>query len=522
VPVDTVSSPPIPVTAEELPNPLRGQYEALLLPLFPQGNPAQSGRAEWPRSDDASTRVSWRELQPVDPRTLPPDAPDDRKYDFSAIDKALAELDSRGMRLMLRVLAYNSCCDAVYPDNTNIAVPDWLQRIPDAVTTYAAPSGVTQVVPNWNSPDYLAGFEELLAALGRRYDGDERLSVFEFSGYGDFSENHIAYLRDELNAPGPAPGDSVRMLGYYSQYHDQSITAASIRRLVTANVAAFPRTQLVTTPQNPEIVRLMLSDATTAKLAAPVGIRSDCLGVDEPLPAWADDEGSAYVKNADPLVGLIAQRWRTAPVITEWCQLPAGGDPRAYYEKGLRDVVGFHVSMTSSVNFPDRDATEPMSDDLFDLWSRANVFAGYRYSVQAVDGTESEADGAATVDVSWTNDGAAAVTEDWAPTYRVVDQSGAVVRTMQAGVDLKALVGIQPRDASGESPARATATDPLRVELAGLRPGRYTISAAVTWQQHKPNASHVVNYPPMLLAREGRDQDGWYLIATITVPSATG
>ena len=58
-------------------------------------------------------RVSWRQLQPVDPRTLPPDAPDDRKYDFSVIDDALTKLAERDMRLTLRVYSYNSCCDAV-------------------------------------------------------------------------------------------------------------------------------------------------------------------------------------------------------------------------------------------------------------------------------------------------------------------------------------------------------------------------------------------------------------------------
>ena len=36
-------------------------------------------------------------------RTLPPDAPDDRKYDFSMIDDALTKLDDRDMRLTLRV-----------------------------------------------------------------------------------------------------------------------------------------------------------------------------------------------------------------------------------------------------------------------------------------------------------------------------------------------------------------------------------------------------------------------------------
>ncbi len=184
-----------------------------------------------------------------------------------------------------------------------------------------------QVVPNWNDPNYLKAFGELLAALGRRYDRDERLSVFEFSGYGDSSENHIAYLRDDLGAPGPGPEDSVAKLGYYSQFKDQSITADSIRQLVAANVNAFPHTQVVVAPQNPEIVKQLLADDVTKKLSAPVGVRSDCLGVQAPLPTWAESSESHYVKNNDPLVNALKQRMTTALVVSEWCGLPSGTEP---------------------------------------------------------------------------------------------------------------------------------------------------------------------------------------------------
>ena len=169
-----------------------------------------------------------------------------RKFDFSMIDNALTKLGSRNVRMTLRVVAYSSCCDTVFPNNTNIGIPDWVRAISGTSASYVAPPsdpspGVMQVVPNWNNPNYLNAFGQLLAALGHRYDRDERLSAFEFSGYGDFSENHIAYLRDVLGAPGPAPDDSVATLGYYSQFRDQSITIESIRQLVAANVNAFPR-----------------------------------------------------------------------------------------------------------------------------------------------------------------------------------------------------------------------------------------------------------------------------------------
>jgi hypothetical protein len=520
-PLSAVVSPAIPAVVQDVPGPLRGQYEDLLEPLFPQGNPADKQYPAWPASYDAGIRVSWRQLQPTDPRTLPADAPDDRKFDFSVIDDALAGLGDRNMRLMLRVHSYNSCCDASYPDNTNIAIPDWMRP---AATVYPGPErvwwtpGVRNVVPNWNAPEYLNAFSGLLAALGRRYDGDERLSVFEFSGYGDFSEDHIAYLRDVLGAPGPSPDESVAKLGYYSQFRDQSITIDSIRRLVAANVSAFPHTQLLVNTPNPEIVRQLLAEDVTKKLSAPVGIRSDCLGVYAPLPVWADAEGSYYVQSKDPLVDELKNRLATAPVVTEWCQLPDGTDPRSYYDKALRDVVRYHVSMTASYNFPDRDSDVPMAPDLYVLWARANVFAGYRYSVEAGPGSQSLRDGNAKIDVTWTNDGAAAATEKWVPGYRLVDFSGAVVRTIPATVVLRDLLASGGEE-SGAQPAPASFTESVTVALEGLSPGHYTLRAVVDWQQHKPDASRVVNYPPMQLARDGRDGSGSYPLATLDIPS---
>lgn len=510
-------SPAIPPTVQEISNPLRGQYEDLLNPLFPQGNPAQQRYPAWPASYDASLRVSWRQLQPTDPHTLPPDAPDDRKFDFSAIDDALTKLASRNMRMTLRVYAYNSCCND--SGNPNIAIPDWMRS---AATTYSGPpngsaAGVTQVVPNWNNPDYLDAFSQLLAALGRRYDGDERLSVFEFSGYGDASGNDVTYLRDALGAPGPSPDDSVAMLGYYSQFRDQSITIASIRQLVAANVDAFPHTQLVVTPQNPEIVRELLADDVTKKLSAPVGIRSDCLGVQEPLPAWADSNDSHYVRSNDAVVNAIKQRLTSALVISEWCQLPSGADPRTYYEKGLHDVIRYHVSMTSSTKFPDRDATSAMDANLYLLWAKANASAGYQYSVEARPGSQSIQGKVASISVVWTNYGSAAATEQWTPGYKLVDFSGAVVRTVPATVNLKTLVH-DDSSQSREEAVPAPTTESVHVDLTGLAPGHYTLRASVDWQQHKPGASHVVNYAPMALARDGRDGSGMYPIATLDIP----
>lgn len=490
------------------------------MPLFPQANPAQRRYPAWPASYDASMRITWRQLQPTDPATLPPDAPDELKFDFSAIDDALAKLASRHMRLTLRVVAYSSCCDVTYPSNLSIAIPDWMRPV---ATDYPSPPkywwtpGVTQVVPNWNDSRYLDAFGQLLAALGRRYDGDERLSVFEFSGYGDFSENHIAYLRDKLNAPGPLPEESVAKLGYYSQFRDQNITSASIAKLVAANVNAFPHTQLVVTPLNPDVTRQLLADWVAKALSVPVGIRSDCLGVYAPLPAWAESDGSHYVQLKDPLVTQLKDRLTSGLVMTEWCQLPDATDPKSYYEKGLRDVIKYHVSMTSSFNFHDASSPTPMDPALFLLWAKVNVVAGYRYAVQARQGSQSVRDGQGTITVDWTNYGAAGAIEKWVPGYRLVDFTGAVIRQMPSTVNLKTLV---QGDNSGAEPVPASTSETVTVDIGSLPPGNYTLQAAATWQQHKPAASHVVDYPPMRFAQNGRDGTGWYPIATLDIPRA--
>lgn len=521
-----VVSPPIPATAQEISNPLRGQYEDLMVPLFPQGNSAQSRYPAWPKSYDASLRVSWRELQPIDPRSLPANTPDERRFDFSIIDDTLAQLADRHMRLTLRVYSYNSCCDDHYPNDTNIAIPDWMRAQHSSSTSYpgppATPGGpaITHVVPDWNSTAYLDNFQQLLAALGRRYDHDERLSVFEFSGYGDFSENHNAYLHEALGIPGPGPYESVEALGYVSQYKDQNITSASIEKLVKANVEAFPNTQLLVTPQNPEIVRQLLADDATDKLAKPVGIRSDCLGVYAPLPVWAEHGNSYYVTSKNPLVDDLKRRLAIAPVITEWCQLPEKTDPAAYYRKALHDIVKYHVSMTSSVNFADSDSDKAMKPELYLLWADANVAAGYRYSVAGRAGSESIRDGVATLSVAWTNHGSAAATENWSPRYRLIDFSGTEVRGLPSTVTLNTLVHNGGEHAD-DQPVAVSASETVRIDTKDLLPGHYTLQAAATWQEHKPQATHVVDYPPMWLNRDGRADQGWYPVATLDIERST-
>ncbi|WP_458317383.1 hypothetical protein [Mycolicibacterium brisbanense] len=508
----------IPFSAPDLVNPLRGQFENLATPLFPQGNPAQGQYPPWPGTTDTSLRIDWRTLQPRDPRTVPKNAPDDQKYDFSALDQALAAAAQTGRRVGFRVTAFNSCCETHYPNDTDIAVPDWLAAVPGATATYRN-AGVSYVIPDWNNKVYLSSFADLLAALGRRYDRDERVAMVEMSGYGDFSENHVAFMRDTLKIPGPAPELSERELGYFSQYRDQYITKDSIVFLVDANLAAFPNTQVIAATGNPEITRQLFRDSALLRgRAKPVGIRADGLGAFRPIPTWAEDENSRYVQNGDPLVDVVANRFRTAPVVTEWIPNPPQTAPTDYYLTGLRDVVNDHVSMTASTGFPGQLYDVPMRPEQYDVWSLANKFSGYRYAVIAtvVSGPAAPPSTAFTLTFRWTNYGAAPTYERWQPEYDIVAESGQVVRTLQAGVDLRSLVADQHFDDVADVPAAKSATDVVTIDH-GLPSGSYVVRARVVWREHKPNATATVDFPPMNLAQTGRDSDGSYPVLQFSV-----
>jgi hypothetical protein len=500
----------------ELVNPLRGQYENLLTPLFPQADPAQGQYAPWPGTSDVSARIDWRSLQPRDPRSLPPDAPDDQRFDFAALDEAIDTAARNGRRFGFRITSFNSCCETSYPNNVDMSVPDWLLTVDGATRSYVH-DGVTYVIPDWNSSAYLSYFSDLLSAFGRRYDRDERVALFEVSGYGDFSENHVAFLRDTLGVPGPAPETSESELGYFSQYRDQYITKQSIERLVAANLTAFPNTQVISTLGNPEFVRQLFRDSPLLQnRRKPVGIRADGLGVYRPIPTWAEDEYSRYVQTNDPLVRTVELRYRIAPVVTEWIpHVPPNVSSTDYYVKGLKDVVNDHVSMTASTGFPGQTSGQTMSPGDFDIWSRANKFSGYRYAVESSGPPATVPAGTpARIPLRWTNFGPAPAYEYWRPEYDVVSATGTVLKTLP-GKDLNGLVADQGFDDPGGLPASSSMTDVLVVE--GLPRGTYSVRVRVVWHEHKPNGTHVVDEPPMKLAQPGRDSDGGYATAEFTV-----
>jgi hypothetical protein len=476
-----------PFSATDLVNPKRGQYQDTGINLYPQS--ATSSYPAWPGTYDAGDRFLWSQIQPTSA-----DA-----YDFTPIDKEITAAQARNQRFHFRIMAFAS---SGYSGNTIMGVPQWLHATPGATTDYYF-EGKKYVVPDWNADAYLTPLEHLIAALGARYDHDERVEWFEFSGYGDWSENHIWFIADSLGAPGPSPEHSIAQLGYYSQYYAQSITKASVTRIVNATLAAFPDTQIIVAGANPEITRQLLA----ASPRWPTGIRDDCLGVYPPQD-WATAPDSWYVQHEDPAVTALLARWRTAPAVTEWCTFQLNGTS-AYFQQAIKDVVNYHVSLVAS------NVIAPPSD-MYDIWARTNKYAGYRYAITSATVPVSATPGSALpITVRWNNFGTAPSYDNWQVVYELRDNENIVVKTVRSALALRNIAAEQNYSDTAEDPASAADDDKFSLSTSGLPAGNYQLAAKVVWNEHKPNGINTVNYPPMTLAQAGRDDDGGYPIGSI-------
>jgi Domain of unknown function (DUF4832) len=476
----------VPFSATELVNPKRGQFQDIKIPLYPPST--TSSYPAWPGTDDAGDRFLWSQIQPTSAD----------KYDFTVIDDEIAAAQAHNQRFHFRVMSFASCCGDT--NDTVMGVPDWLHKTTGATTDYRY-ADKTYVVPNWNADAYLTPLVHLIAALGARYDHDERVEWFEFSGYGDWSEDHIGFIAGNLGAPGPSADHSVAQLGYYDQYSDQSITKASITRLVNATLAAFPDTQIIVLDDNPEIDRQFLAASPTH----PVGLRADCLGVYSPPQIWATDPGSWYVQNDDPVITALLARWRTAPIVTEWCTWQPDGEV-AYFQKAIKDTVNYHVSLVAS------NVIAP-SAGMYDMWARTTKYAGYRYAVTSATVPASAPAGSTLpLTVTWANRGTAPTYDNWQVIYEVHNSAGSVVETLHSGLSLRTVVAEQNYTDPWQDPTAAARDDTLALTTTGLPAGHYDLVARVVWNEHKPKGTNVVNYPPMTLAQPGRDNGGSYPI----------
>jgi len=439
----TFNPPSLPMSGPELSNPMRGQYLWLGSAAYPAG---------WP-DVDSYQRWNWAQLEPSQ-----------GNFQWALIDDEIAAAKARGGRFGMRIMALcQGCADHTYM-NAQTSIPDDLAAVVNPLIG-AAPGDSTQyLIPDWNSDAYFSRLTELLTAIADRYKNDPHFAWMDVSSYGNWGEMHLY--------PFTQPG------GPYSTSTQTPITDANAQRLVNLNTMLFSNKLLVVNAEQQAALTTAVASVTP-----PVGIRVDCLGSD----------GLAGGGTAIAAVTGAANRWQTAPFITEWCQTNLGTSGMDLFVQGESQVRQYHVSMLSSDNF----STDPTTAAETTAFRQANVEAGYRLRAQSVSVTfDPTLRGALAVDVSWMNDNVA-------PTY----------------LAWNVVLGLR---------GSSTVESPLKVDLRKVLPGtpvkdaeQVTFSAALAAGSYDvylrvEDAQAVA--VPMQLAMTGRDSAGNYVLGKLAVP----
>jgi hypothetical protein len=435
-PVTTLTPAVIPRSAPEIPNTGRGLYDW-------QGG--TSGLpAGWPMVDYyMRDEIVWsRDLEPSPGH-----------YSFlqqpGVIDAGMAKAAAKGGRLRFRIMAW-------MPGSSN--------RMPSYIETETVGG---QTFPKWNSPSWLNAWANLWKALGSKYGSNPRIGWVDVGGYGAWGEAHM----DGLLAPG------------------SHITTENFVKMVADVVAAFPKAHVLLgtsaavkeeAPIQPQLLPAVV------KAFPSVGFHFDNMGASAP----ADGNNLAYVKPAAAAQDIEAwERWKTAPVISEWWNLP-----NASVAIARATTEQMHVSGLGSGNIQSsvHAGVEPAYQELLKL-------AGFRDQLDQLEVSTLNAGRPAFFTSTWENVNVAPTYDPWEVRYEL--RSGEKVAwSAPSTFDLRALLP------TGGKPVKAFDAFVLP---AGLARGTYTVAVQIV----DPTST----VAPMRLADAGRTADGAYPLGVVTV-----
>ncbi len=423
----------------ELVSPRRGAYRWYGEAPEPSGWPAL----------DSYRRYYWREIEPTE-----------GAYTWTSIDAELAQAASRGGRFGLRVMP------AVSSDGGS-AIPDYLMLRLENGFSFTYPGTATQVyAPDWNDPDYLNRAEALIRALAQQYANDDRLGWIEIGPYGDFGEWHV------YQWPYPALGGA------------QDMTLANRRRLIDLHVELFPPSKLL------QMVDSVTGDNPTMAYALAksplIGVRADCFGT------------SLFDDRMGELEDVAPDRWKTAPIVVEYCGGHAGSGDLA---RGRNQVDTHHVTLVEGNHDDYGDYASQEQRHLDETRKRA----GYRFRLESLTLPSSAAAGS-TLSISsrWANDGVAPAYADWDVLFQLVDPvTGAVAWQGESSLSLRSLL-----PTTGQS---SLVTLAETFSLGGTLRAGATYDLAVKIQDSAGYGQ------PLALAISGRGSNGSYRIGSLTI-----
>lgn len=225
VPESTVLTPEaIPLTADDVINPLRGQYLWMGYPNKPEG---WEGRDLYYRD-----QVYWGRLEPVN-----------NDFNWAPLDAGFNQAKADKSKFGFRVMSYCPGCwmhSREDWEGWGPVTPEWM-KLQEDITD--------EKIPDWNSEEFLSEWDELWGEMKERY-GDragEELGYIDVGGYGAYGEMHVG--------------------------RGEKITKENWLRMVGAVAEAFPDTWVLINTMTPADWTLEAVETWDN-----VGLRTDNLG----------------------------------------------------------------------------------------------------------------------------------------------------------------------------------------------------------------------------------------------------
>ncbi len=379
--------------------------------------------------------------------------PEQGKYRWDIVDRALEYASERGQTLMLSLMPYGSSLE-------RNDVPVWYREMVGDETEFRHNNPVNKWLVDAEDPRYLEYYGKLIKTFGERYDGHPALESVDMRIVGAWGEG----------------GGTDKL---------ESNTAMD---LIDLYLDSFKNTP----------IKLLLTDKFSNSYAiskADVGYRADCLG---DLGFWAKDQnGWTHMYDYYPrsiIENGLKDAWEKAPVSFEICGTFPGWKRTHNYtpedvEYIFNQALKWHVS---SVNGKSSAVPEEYIPQMNEFLKKM----GYRFVLKMFTYPSIVSPSQKVNFTSWwENKGVAPVYRNYKLAIRL--QNDRYKRIFFTDADLKEWL---PGDSMYDS---------YLFMPDDIPDGKYTMQMALL-DEH-------THEPKIKLAIEGRLPDGWYNLGTIAV-----
>ena len=393
---------------------------------------------DFPGLSTVYLRVPWSFLEP-----------EEGQFNWSLLDTPGQRWISKGKRIALRI----SCCESWM----RYATPEWVEKAGAKGYNFTPGQGVLEDgaywEPHYGDPVFLQKLDAFLAAMARRYDGNENVAFIDIGSYGVWGEGHThASTRLEYD-------DDIK------------------KKHIDLHLKHFKSTLLCISddyigPSNPGR-HFPVSDYALSK---GVTLRDDSIMVQPPPRSWYHDE-------------MAQEFWPYFPVILEH-EHYGGSVKRGAWDKSLflKSVEDYHASYMSIHWWP-----RILLNENRDVIDKINLRMGYRLQLREAIWPKAVKLGERFVfRTKWANAGVAPCYPGGYMAVTIKDDSGGIVSTH---VDESFNVRDLEVGSSGEAPVQdisySFSVAPLFVDgprsfSRAAKPGNYDLYISVGLRDGTP------------------------------------